>query len=182
MKLWGTNKDAPAAASSGVKKVVYVKSGKKITKFKIRGKKYLYTFKTADAKIAKGIKDAIPPGKYLNIMFEINTSNWLFLVFISLLQGRDQEQECQESCQEELKDIIIVIVLSLYLHIVIIFPYLNRRHILPKYFQYEIYTKGKRKTGIFYKIWDLEKHKKVSFGMASIPKGKGINIVLDALC
>jgi len=63
MKLWGTNKDAPAAASSGVKKVVYVKSGKKITKFKIRGKKYLYTFKTADAKIAKGIRDAIPPGK-----------------------------------------------------------------------------------------------------------------------
>jgi len=65
MKLWGTNKDAPAAASSGVKKVVYVKSGKKITKFKIRGKKYLYTFKTADAKIAKGIRDAIPPGKII---------------------------------------------------------------------------------------------------------------------
>jgi hypothetical protein len=28
--------------------VVYVKTSKKITKFKLRGKKYLYTLKTAD--------------------------------------------------------------------------------------------------------------------------------------
>ncbi|KAL4472608.1 hypothetical protein ABPG74_018557 [Tetrahymena malaccensis] len=58
MKLWQNNKDTPATA--GAKKVVYVKTNKRITKFKLRGKKYLYTFKTADAKIAKGIKDAIP--------------------------------------------------------------------------------------------------------------------------
>ena len=33
---------------NNILKVLYIKHGKKITKFKLRGKKYLYTFKTTD--------------------------------------------------------------------------------------------------------------------------------------
>lgn len=70
MKLWLTNKDAKdtkegaaPAPATGIKKVIYIKTSKKITKFKVRGKKYLYTFKTSDPKTAKSIKDTIPSSK-----------------------------------------------------------------------------------------------------------------------
>ena len=42
------------------KKRLTVKHNKKITKFKLRTKKYLYTFKTADGKIAKKILSNLP--------------------------------------------------------------------------------------------------------------------------
>ena len=42
------------------KKKLTVKHNKKITKFKLRTKKYLYTFKTADGKIVKKILSNLP--------------------------------------------------------------------------------------------------------------------------
>ena len=42
------------------KKKLTVKHNKKITKFKLRTKKYLYTFKTADGKITKKILSNLP--------------------------------------------------------------------------------------------------------------------------
>ena len=44
------------------KKRMTVKKNKKITKFKLRTKRYLYTYKTADSKIVKKILKNLPSG------------------------------------------------------------------------------------------------------------------------
>jgi large subunit ribosomal protein L38e len=41
-------------------KVILIKESKKITKFKLRGKKYLYTFKTADKGKASKLIASLP--------------------------------------------------------------------------------------------------------------------------
>ncbi|NDW60188.1 hypothetical protein G0P98_27445, partial [Yangia sp. PrR004] len=43
-------------ANKEPKKNLYIKESKKITKFKLRGKKYLFTFKTADKNKAQKIQ------------------------------------------------------------------------------------------------------------------------------
>ena len=43
-------------------KVLIIKQGKKITKFKLRGTSYLYTFKTEDKEKAKRLIQTLPHG------------------------------------------------------------------------------------------------------------------------
>ncbi|CAD8124450.1 unnamed protein product [Paramecium sonneborni] len=47
-------------ANKEPKKNLYIKESKKITKFKLRGKKYLFTFKTADKNKAQKIQQTLP--------------------------------------------------------------------------------------------------------------------------
>jgi large subunit ribosomal protein L38e len=44
--------------------VLYVKYGKRITKFKLRGRKYLLTYKTAEKEKATKLLQSIPASKY----------------------------------------------------------------------------------------------------------------------
>lgn len=55
-----TDKEAQNKPKTVFKKKLTVKHNKRITKFKLRTKKYLYTFKTADGKIVKKILSNLP--------------------------------------------------------------------------------------------------------------------------
>jgi len=44
------------------KKTLIIKHGKKLTKFKLRGPKYLYTFKTTDKDKASKLTQSLPQG------------------------------------------------------------------------------------------------------------------------
>ena len=55
-----TDKEATNKPKTVFKKKLTVKHNKRITKFKLRTKKYLYTFKTADGKIVKKILSNLP--------------------------------------------------------------------------------------------------------------------------
>jgi Ribosomal L38e protein family len=46
---------------------VFIKESKKITKLKLRGKKYLYTFKTADKEKAKKLIQSLPQSTHSRI-------------------------------------------------------------------------------------------------------------------
>ena len=54
------DKEAQNKPKAVFKKKLTVKHNKRITKFKLRTKKYLYTFKTADGKIVKKILSNLP--------------------------------------------------------------------------------------------------------------------------
>lgn len=54
------DKEATNKPKTVFKKKLTVKHNKRITKFKLRTKKYLYTFKTADGKIVKKILSNLP--------------------------------------------------------------------------------------------------------------------------
>ncbi len=54
------DKEAQHKPKTVFKKKLTVKHNKRITKFKLRTKKYLYTFKTADGKIVKKILSNLP--------------------------------------------------------------------------------------------------------------------------
>ncbi len=47
------------ANTQASKKTMYVKVSKNITKFKLRGKKYLYTFKTTDKDMAQKLQHSL---------------------------------------------------------------------------------------------------------------------------
>jgi len=53
---------AGGAKKPVTKKVLIIKHGKKVTKFKLRGLKYLYTFKTTDKEKAGKLTQSLPPG------------------------------------------------------------------------------------------------------------------------
>ena len=55
-----SEKEAHNKPKTVFKKKLTVKHNKRITKFKLRTKKYLYTFKTADGKIVKKILSNLP--------------------------------------------------------------------------------------------------------------------------
>ena len=57
-----TDKEPENKPKTVFKKKLTVKHNKRITKFKLRTKKYLYTFKTADGKIVKKILSNLPSG------------------------------------------------------------------------------------------------------------------------
>jgi large subunit ribosomal protein L38e len=54
-------KDKNKEPKKGCDLLVFIKESKKITKLKLRGKKYLYTFKTADKEKAKKLIQSLPP-------------------------------------------------------------------------------------------------------------------------
>lgn len=63
----GTEKESKDQKESDKKKVppphkktLYIKYGKKITKFKLRGKQYLYTFQTVDKEKAAKLLQSLP--------------------------------------------------------------------------------------------------------------------------
>lgn len=58
-------------------KALYIKHGKQITKFKLRGKRYLYTFQTADKEKAGKLLQTLPPSKTNIIHLLFNFFNFI---------------------------------------------------------------------------------------------------------
>eukprot|EP01017_Pseudomicrothorax_dubius_P028784 TRINITY_DN3447_c0_g1_i2.p1 TRINITY_DN3447_c0_g1~~TRINITY_DN3447_c0_g1_i2.p1 ORF type:complete len:111 (+),score=46.97 TRINITY_DN3447_c0_g1_i2:100-432(+) len=58
-KAAGGESKKPASVSQH-KKVLYIKKTKKITKFKLRGRRYLYTFKCQDQTKAQKVLQSLP--------------------------------------------------------------------------------------------------------------------------
>lgn len=54
------NKEKTQRPKNSFKKTLTIKRNQKITKFKLRTKKYLYTFKTADGSVVKKILNNLP--------------------------------------------------------------------------------------------------------------------------
>eukprot|EP01017_Pseudomicrothorax_dubius_P041973 TRINITY_DN678_c0_g1_i1.p1 TRINITY_DN678_c0_g1~~TRINITY_DN678_c0_g1_i1.p1 ORF type:complete len:102 (-),score=52.33 TRINITY_DN678_c0_g1_i1:153-458(-) len=55
------DKEKKSVSVSRHKKILFIKKGKKITKFKLRGRRYLYTFKTQDQTKAQKVIQSLPP-------------------------------------------------------------------------------------------------------------------------
>lgn len=80
--------------------IVFIKTSKKITKLKLRGKKYLYTFKTADNEKAKKLIQSLPASNCFPFNFRPNHSC--------------QQQE--DKHQEEEQEVILIMYITQHIH------------------------------------------------------------------
>lgn len=80
--------------------LVFIKTSKKITKLKLRGKKYLYTFKTADNEKAKKLIQSLPASKTF---------------FLDLRPNHPRQQQ-EDKHQEEEQEVILIMYITQHIH------------------------------------------------------------------